>query len=138
MSRIPAHVQTAIETRLGLPLGLASGYAKPGHCPKCGRAVIAGYDAPAIAGLAVVDPCRLTMQLEAAAIILRRPTYQLHGRLRFMLSNRTWPGVPKPWPLKSADQAVVVAAHKCGHHLGGEPISATNPAARTFPPQPNF
>lgn len=138
MSRIPRHVQASIETRLGLPLGLANGYAKPGHCPRCGRVILAGYDAPLIAGLAIVDPYRLTMQLETAAIILHRPTYQLHGRLHHMLTNRTWPGVPKPWPSKPADQVVVVAAHKCGHHLGGEPITTRNTTTHQWPDEIPF
>ena len=142
MSRIPTHIQTAIETRLGLPLGLASGYAKPGHCPKCGRAILAGYDAPAIAALAVVDPYRATALEEAAAIILGLPTWQLHGRTpdRYQLSNRTWPKVAPLVNHKSADDVVVLILHRCGFKplATGPPIQTTNRSHTQWPENPPY
>lgn len=141
MSPLPRHVQTAIETRLGLPLGLASGYAKPGHCPHCGLAVIAGYDAPAIATLAIVDPYQATPLDEAAAIILGLPTWQLHGTPgRHTLSGRTHPGVPPLGTHTPATECVVVIRHRCGYRplATGPPIRTANPAHAQWPENPPY
>ncbi|PYG00181.1 hypothetical protein SAMN05216184_104120 [Georgenia satyanarayanai] len=141
MSRLPTYVQTAIETRLGLPLGLAAGYAKPGWCPRCGRAVIAGYDAPAIATLAIVDPHPATPLEEAAAIILGLPTWQLHGTPgRHQLSGRTWPGIRPITRHRPATECVVVIKHRCGFRplATGPPIPTTNTTNHGFPENPPY
>jgi hypothetical protein len=66
-----------------------------------------------MAGLAVVDPYRLTAALEHAAVILARPTYRLWGHPgHYELTART--PVHPPYPnLASADTVPVVAAHQC-------------------------
>lgn len=121
--KLPAHVQTHIETTTGLPIGLSGGQAKPGTCPTCGRVVLVGYDAPVAAFLAVTDPYRLTPALDAAAWILDRATYRLHGDPgTHVLERRTTPGAPNCPCTVPATETTVLAEHKCGRPLGGTPI----------------
>lgn len=139
--KLPRHIQTTIETRTGLPLGHSSGTTKPGTCPDCGRAILAGYDAPAITKLVIADPARLTPQLEAAAIITRRPTWQLHGNPgRYTLSNRTWPTIPLTYKLTPATECVVITNHICEMPpLSNNPIPLhPPPIAQQFPDTPPF
>lgn len=89
--------------------------AVPRHCRACGLLLLAGYDAPLIAGLAVVDPYRLTSQMEAAAVLLGRPTWRLWGAPgRLELTGRFYPGVLPLGRHPPAEEVVVVAAHRCG------------------------
>lgn len=132
---IPHHIKRHIETKTGLPLGLAGGRAKPGNCPNCGHTIIAGYDSPLIAGLAITNPYRLTTQHEAAALIVGIPTWQLHNRPgNYTLTGRLHPGVPYPFTLKNADECVVVAKHECNQQpLSTEAIQLHPKAGDTFP-----
>jgi hypothetical protein len=94
---------------------LASGRALPRPCPRCGRWTLVGLDAPRCAGLARTDPHPLTPQLEAAAVILATPTWQLWNFVgRHELTPRYEPGVPPHARLEPADHVVVLAAHVCG------------------------
>lgn len=123
-SRLPTHLVEHIETTTGLPIGLASGRAKPGRCPHCGAPVLAGYDHHRIAHLAITNPHALTPQLEAAALALHIPTWQLHGTPgHHTLTRRTYPGVPLTLPLPPADKVTVLAEHQCHKTLGGTPIT---------------
>ena len=136
--KLPRHIQTAIETRTGLPLGLSE-RIKPGHCPDCGRAILAGYDAPAITQLAILDPNALTPQLEAAAILTRRPTWQLHGTPgHYQISTRTAPGIPNTWKLTPADKCVVLTNHQCEKPpLTDNPVPLHSPSHQ-FEDDPQF
>lgn len=91
--------------------------AVPRWCRTCRRLVIAGYDSPLLADLAICDPHPLTPQLEAAAVILARPTWRLSGAPgRYELTPRT-PAYIGGLRLPPADgvDVVVVAAHDCYH-----------------------
>ena len=80
----------AYTTRTGAPPHLGTGKARPHRCPTCGRWTLQGLDSNLCALLATVDPNPLTPQTEAAAIILGRPTYTLHGAPgRYELWHRT-------------------------------------------------
>lgn len=112
----------AYTTRTGMPdPRLAGVTAKPRHCTTCGRLTLAGYDSPACADLAITDPYALTPTLEAAAVILARPTWQLWGAPgRYELTART-PTRLLGVRLVPADRCVVVATHDCTH----PPLSRT-------------
>ncbi len=110
-------------TKLGTHEKLIGNTAIPRACPTCGRTCLIGWDAPLCAGLAICDPATLTIQLEAACIILDRPTYRLWGTPgQYQLTEKYYPGLPptgKPPPTTSNR---VLAAHRCGKPLGGTPI----------------
>ena len=105
----------AYTTSSGLPdPRLAGTAAKPRHCSDCGRLVLAGYDAPVCAHLAVVDPYRATAQLETAAVLTGRATYHLRGVPGdYQLTPRHFPGVLPIVPYRRADECVVVITHSC-------------------------
>jgi hypothetical protein len=105
----------AYTTRTGMPdPRLAGTLAKPHHCRHCGRLLLIGYDSPALADLASVDPYRLDPRAETAAVILARPTWQLWGPPgRYELTART-PARITGLALVPTDQCVVVATHHCG------------------------
>ncbi|GMA22266.1 hypothetical protein GCM10025864_44920 [Luteimicrobium album] len=110
----PAWV-TAFTTTHGATPTLASGRALPRPCPRCARWTVVGLDAPRCAGLARCDPHPLTPQLEAAAVILDTPTWQLWTFAgRHELTPRHEPHVPPLARLAPADHVVVLAAHVCG------------------------
>lgn len=102
-------------TGTGLPdIRLAGTTAKPMHCHGCGLVVLAGYDSPLGAVLAIADPHPLTPQLEAAAVILGRPTWHLWGHPGcYELTART-PVWTKSIPLRTGTNVLVVASHRCG------------------------
>lgn len=105
--------------------------AVPRTC-RCGRLVLVGYDAPAIAGLAIADPFRATPPLEAAAVILATPTYQLWGEPgRYELTTRHHPGVRTVGMKRPASDVVVLLGHDCTRPaLATEPLPAPPHAAR--------
>lgn len=107
----------AYETASGMPdPRLAGTAAKPRHCKGCGLLVLAGFDAPLIAHLAIVDPYAATPVLEAAAVILDIPTYRLHGMPGgYELAPRFIPGqTPSCTHAAAGGDVVVVLAHVCG------------------------
>lgn len=123
---------TAYTTRTGADPNprLAGTRAIPRPCPTCARLTLTGYDAPLIAGLATTDPYLLTPNLEAAALILARPTYQLWGAPgRYELTPRS-PIHITGLRLPSADHVPVVAAHDCPR----PPLSTTPLPMHALPP----
>lgn len=104
----------AYATRTGADPALGT-TAVPRHCRTCRRLILAGYDAPTLAGLALVDPYALTPQLEAAAVILAVGTWRLWGAPGgYELTSRHEPRVHRPERLTSAGgDVVVVAEHRC-------------------------
>lgn len=121
----------AYTTRSGDDPRLVGTRAIPRTCP-CGRLVLVGYDAPAIAGLATVDPYTATPQLEAAAVILATPTYQLWGDPgRYELTPRHIPGVRTVGTKRPASDVLVVLAHRCDRPtLATTPLPAPHRPAR--------
>jgi hypothetical protein len=120
----------AYTTRTGMPdPRLAGTLAKPHHCRHCARLLLVGYDSPTLADLATVDPYVLTPALEAAAVILARPTWQLWGPPgRYQLTART-PVRITGLALIPADRCVVVATHHCGRPpLTHTPLPTRAPA----------
>lgn len=118
------------QTKTGMPDPRTTGTtAQPRHCTTCGRLVLAGYDAPMLAGLAVTDPYPLTPALEAAAVILARPTWRVWGTPgRYELTHRT-PETDPTVRLLGADRCVVVASHHCHHPpLARAPLPMRPPA----------
>lgn len=105
----------AYGTRTGTDPALTGTRAVPRHCRTCRRLILAGYDAPTIAGLAIADPYALTPQLEAAAVILAIVTWRLCGRPgHYELTPRHTPGLPPLCRRDPAGPAVtVLAAHRC-------------------------
>ncbi|TKR27151.1 hypothetical protein FA014_01990 [Cellulomonas hominis] len=110
-----AYWLAALATRTGQDPGLLGTKAVPRWCARCRRLVLAGYDAPVCATLCIADPYRLTPQLEAACVILARPTYQLWGidAGRLKLTSRHIPGFVQARDFPPADHVVVLAAHDC-------------------------
>lgn len=107
----------AYTTATGLPdPRLAGTTARPRHCDTCRLVVLAGYDAPLCAGLAITDPYLLTPRLEAAAVILTRPTYRLWGYPgSWQLLPRHRPDVhPIVRHPPAGPDVHVLAAHRCG------------------------
>lgn len=106
----------ALARRTGQDPGLLGTKAVPRWCSACRRLVLAGYDAPVCATLCIADPYRLTPQLEAACVILDRPTFQVRGIDigRLHLTPRHIPGYVQARDFPPADQVVVAAAHDCG------------------------
>lgn len=106
----------AYATRTGHDPTLVGTRAVPRWCRDCRRLVIAGYDSPLIATLAIVDPHPLTPQLEAAAVVLARPTWRLWGVPgRYELTARTpctLRGLVLP---RAGPDVLVLAAHRCDH-----------------------
>lgn len=121
-----AHYQTTT----GLPDPRRQGRnARPTTCPRCGRLVLTGADHHRIAAYPTVDPYALTPQLEAAAVILAIPTYELRGQPpTWELHPRTFPTVPT-WPIPPANQCRVVAEHSCDN----PPLSTTPLPTRRTP-----
>jgi|GEM_PF-1185678 len=109
------HWLQAHATRTGNDPTLTGTRARPRWCRTCRRLVLAGYDAPLAAGLAITDPHPLTPQLETAAVLLARPTYRLWGTTpdTYELTPRT-PTYPPHIPLPPASPTVIVlTAHNC-------------------------
>jgi hypothetical protein len=105
----------AYATRTGADPALVGTRAVPRHCRTCRRLVLAGYDSDVAGWLAIVDPYRLTPQLEAACVVLARRTYKLRGVAgHYELVPRYSPAVLPFGPRPSADDVVVVAEHHCG------------------------
>lgn len=132
-------LRTVLEAR-GDDAALAGTRAVPRWCRTCRRAVLAGYDAPVLAGLAIADPYRATWQQEAAAVILARPTWWLAGPwpTRGELIPRHTPALRPLGVRPPADQVLVVIGHDCN-----TPPLATGllPTARTsahLPVNPPF
>jgi hypothetical protein len=121
----------AYTTRSGMPdPRLASLTARPRHCAGCGRLVLAGYDSPACADLAVADPNPLTPTLEAAAVILARPTWRLWGQPgHYELTARTPARVLGVQLVPAGPDVIVVATHDCAR----PPLTRTTLPTR--PPQ---
>ncbi len=116
----------AYTTTSGLPdPRLVGTFAKPRRCTGCRAWVLAGYDSPLIAALAICDPHPLTPALEAAAVILGRPTWRLWGHPgAYQLTQRT----PTRMRLvrAPADACVVLASHQCGRPpLSRAPLTVT-------------
>lgn len=109
---------------------LVGGRARTRWCRTCGLVVIAGYDAPLIATLAICDPYALDWKTEAAAVILARPTWRLWGTPNtWLLTDRHIPGVHPIAHHPPADphhDVIVLARHICG----------TPPLSRTPIPEP--
>lgn len=105
----------AYTTTSGLPdPRLAGTTARPRHCTDCRRLVLAGYDSPTIATLAITDPYALTPQLETAAVLLDIPTWRLWGAPgRYELTPRHEPGLGPECTRAPASEITVVAAHRC-------------------------
>jgi hypothetical protein len=138
MTTKKGHILRAIAVRAGHDPHLPGTTARARHCRGCSRLVLAGYDAPVCACLAIVDPHRLTPDLEAAAAVLGRMTYRLHGAPdAYQLAYRA-PQYPPVVELVPADLCVVVAAHDCGRPpLPGEPVpTRVTPVA--YPDDPPF
>lgn len=126
------------ETKTGAPARLASGRAIPHHCT-CGRLTLTGYDDHICAFQATVDPYAATPQLEAAALILGIPTYQLwNSPPRYELSRRT-PFPAAPQELTLASQCVVVLAHDCNRRpLATQPLPVSKGHAADLSDYPPF
>lgn len=127
----------AYETRTGGELRLTSGKAIPARCDRCGAWTLHGYDAPLMAGLAVVDPNPLTPVLEAAAVVLDLPTYQLWGAPgRWSLTPRHEPGVRRIGTARPAGDVIALAAHTCRPPLSSAHLrmTARTPARTDQPP----
>lgn len=131
---------TALEARTGALASLASGRAVARPCTRCRRWTLQGYDAPLIAGHAVVDPNPLTPQLEAAAVILAMPTWQLWGRPgAYQLTPRHEPGVHYIGTARPAGDVVVLAAHRCAYPpLAPDSIPATRSRTADVVGEPPF
>ena len=116
MSKLPARIATAIETRTGAPPG--AGVARVGHCRRCSMVVLAGLDGPRCAGFVAVDMATLTADGELACLLAGRPTFRLWRAVgnRFELQRRD------QWNVRTrADVAagvLVVPEHRCGAPLG--------------------
>lgn len=128
----------AYATTTGHDPALIGTRAVPRHCRTCHRLVLAGYDAPIAALLATCDPHPLTPRLEAACVILARPTYRLWGIPgRYELTPRHHPGIHPISREPPADQCLVLAAHACGHpplshdHL---PVTTRHTSSTDGPP----
>lgn len=125
----------AVLEKRGEDPDLAGTRAVPRWCRTCRRAVLAGYDAPVLGGLAIVDPFRATWQQEAAAVLLARPTWWLAGPwpIRGELIARHHPGIPDVGIRAPADQVLVVIAHDCTR----PPLATTPlPTQRTIADRP--
>lgn len=141
MTAPKAVIRAAVATRRGDDPALVGTRAVPRHCRSCGRAVIAGYDAPVMGGLAVTDPYALTPLDEAAAVILAWPTWWLAGPwpswAELVVRHR-----PELTPIGTrprADKVTVVAEHRCqSPPLGRTPIPLRRPHASGYPPTPPF
>ena len=134
-------IHAALATRRGDDPTLTGTNAHTRHCATCGRTVIAGYDAPLMAGLAITDPYRATWRDEAAAVILARPTWQLAGPwpTRGELINRHWPGLHPIATRRPADQVTVLIAHHCGTPpIATQPLPVTTPHGAGYPDTPPF
>lgn len=114
----------AYATTTGDDPTLAGTRAVPRWCRDCRHLVLAGYDSPLIATLAICDPHPLTAQLEAAAVILARPTWRLWGAPgRYELTPRTpaWTASTRLAP--AGPDVLVLASHHCGRPpLTREPL----------------
>ena len=137
-------VRAAIATRRGEHPSLIGTNAVTRHCRRCGRLVLAGWDAPVMAGLAVVDPYAATWRDEAAAVILARPTWRLLGPwpTRGELTPRHQPGLPDygiRQPLADPDNRIlVVIAHQCGTPPVAHRPLPTKSAETKYPNTPPF
>lgn len=131
-------VRAVLEARGDDP-ALAGTRAATRWCRTCRRVVLAGYDAPVLAGLAVVDPFRATWRDEAAAVVLGRASWWLAGPwpIRGELIPRHTPGQHPLGTKPPADDVLVVLAHACGTPpLATAPLPArtTATARPTNPP----
>lgn len=127
----------AYETRTGSPPALAGIRAIPRPCRKCGQWTLTGYDDYLLAALATTDPNPLTPQLEAAALILGRPTWELRGTPGRYSHRRRTPFYGHIRKLKPANQCTVVAQHNCAGPLSTATLPLTDPRM-TFPENPPF
>ena len=131
MTRMPAHVKQAIETRLGAPMRYAHGTFHPDQCPTCGVWTLYGLDG----WMVRLDPTPLTSPLEQAAVLLGRWTYQLVGtpgdftvNPRHSPNRPIWAGAPQPGP-----ECVVVPEHICHRPFLADPIPITKPKPAPIP-----
>ncbi|MFP3968615.1 hypothetical protein SMC26_40395 [Actinomadura fulvescens] len=94
---------------------------RPHRCPRCGAAILRGYDAEIAAILAVVDPLPIEDQAdELAAILAGRTTYDLIGMRDKALNPRDEYRI-------AHRRHTILAAHRCPGPVPGDALDHTPP-----------